>query len=235
LHEARAAQHSVIIRPRSTPAVAFIQLDDLDARKVERVKPYSLLVICTSPGNFQAWIAIRSAPYDDNAWAPDFSQRLRRGVGGADHRANGAGRLAGSRNFKPRHGPAFPRVELVHIQSGHVVNCADLESAGLVAQKSAPPRPPKPSRQVNVGGGYPDYQSVLRRAPMRADGSGPDRSKADAFWCKWAAERGHCLSDIAAKLEIISEKAREELSRGNADYALHKAEWGCRAAGNPLW
>jgi hypothetical protein len=65
---------------------------------------------------------------------------------------------------------------------------------------------------------------------MRKDGSGHDRSTADAFWCKLAAVRGHSQEEIESELKNVSEKAREELERGNKTYAEQKAEWGGAAA-----
>jgi hypothetical protein len=65
---------------------------------------------------------------------------------------------------------------------------------------------------------------------MRKDASGRDRSKADAFWCKLSAVRGHSVGEIEFQLLSVSEKAREELAAGNETYARQKAEWGMKAA-----
>src|SRR5689334_15937892 len=48
LEEASSRRHNVILRPRPG-AAALIQLDDLDAAAVERVRPASFLVLRTSP------------------------------------------------------------------------------------------------------------------------------------------------------------------------------------------
>jgi hypothetical protein len=233
LPEAEELHHSVIIRPRPITTALLVQLDDLNIEKVDNVKSYAFLTIRTSPGNFQSWIAVSEAPRDKEGVA-DFARRFRRGVG-ADHRANGAGRLAGTRNFKPRHGPIFPVVEIFHTQCGHMVKYADLECAGLVAPKAPQQQIRRPPSVASLGQraarrGWPDYNDALRGALPRADGSGPDRSKADAFWCKWAAERGYSVEEVAAELIEVSQKAREELARGNLDYAQEKAEWGAKVA-----
>ena len=56
------------VRPRS-PTTTLIQLDDLDAAKAERMAPHSFIVFQTSPGKFQAWVAVeKGAP-------PDFRRR----------------------------------------------------------------------------------------------------------------------------------------------------------------
>src|SRR5271165_4420770 len=104
LAKAERDRHSVIIRPYSETAT-LIQLDDLDAGKVKRLTPFSFLTFETSPGNFQAWVAVeKDAP-------KDFKLRLKRGAGNAeqddttatqaDTSATESTRIAGSRNFKP--------------------------------------------------------------------------------------------------------------------------------------
>jgi hypothetical protein len=60
------------MRPRSSGA-ALIQLDDLDEQAIVRLRPMSFLVLRTSPGNYQAWVAVA----DGDA---DFARRLRKGA-----------------------------------------------------------------------------------------------------------------------------------------------------------
>src|SRR5580658_8090871 len=64
LERASLQQHNVIVRPHSARAV-FIQLDDLDVSAMERLKPAAFLGLKTSPGNYQAWIAMAENPEDD--------------------------------------------------------------------------------------------------------------------------------------------------------------------------
>jgi RepB DNA-primase from phage plasmid len=230
LIEAEQEHWSVIIRPRrETASSMIVQLDDLPAETAENIKPYAFLIVLTSPSNHQSWVAVADAD------AGELARRLQRGVG-ADTNASGAGRIAGSRNWKPRHGPTFPLVEISYLLHGHTVTHAELESAGLVAAPSistrkepAPSVPPRPSTGL-----WPEYAWVLARAPMRKDGSGRDRSIADAFWCKLSAARGHSIEEIAAMLLRVSEKAQEEIAHGYVNYALDKARWGARAAGGRM-
>ena len=63
------------------------------------------LALETSPGNYQAWLALSGN--EDK----DFARRLRKGVG-ADATASGATRVAGSLNFKDKYAPNFPRVTI---------------------------------------------------------------------------------------------------------------------------
>ncbi len=121
LQEAAERQHTVIVRPRSAGA-ALIQLDDLGEATASRLRPVSFLVLRTSPGNFQAWVAVADAD-------ADFARRLRTGTG-ADLTASGATRASGSMNFKDKYAPTFPRVETVHASPG----------AGGNASRSGSPR-----------------------------------------------------------------------------------------------
>ena len=227
LADADQEHWSVILRPSAPPGMMFAQLDDLNEAKVEVLKRYALVAVRTSPGNLQQWIAFTGGPLTKEAQR-DFALRLNRSVG-ADFRASRAGRIAGSMNYKPKHGPTFPEVEIVYLCNGCTVACSEMESAGLVA---APPS--RPAQSVASGpaprGLWPGYQWVLDRAPMRNDGSGRDRSVADAFWCKLAAKRSHSEPEIAAELCRVSAKAQEELARGNTNYATAAARWGVKKA-----
>src|SRR5207244_4438281 len=88
LRDAAARQHNVIVRPRSGNT-QMIQLDDLDEAAAEQLQPVSFLVLRTSPGSYQAWVAV-AGPADAG-----FARRLRQGAG-ADLAASGATRISGS-------------------------------------------------------------------------------------------------------------------------------------------
>jgi hypothetical protein len=136
LHEAEHNQHNVIIRPRSATAL-LVQLDDFTAEKAAQVEPCTFMTICTSPGNYQVWLAISDGPQEsDGAAAKLFRTRVRRGAG-ADHSATGAVRIAGSKNFKQKYAPAFPIIELARINAGRTVTTATLEKAGLLVPRGA--------------------------------------------------------------------------------------------------
>src|SRR4051794_17363144 len=57
LRDADRHQHNVIARPRSAGPV-LIQLDDIDEEVASRLRTASFLVLRTSPGNYQAWVAV---------------------------------------------------------------------------------------------------------------------------------------------------------------------------------
>jgi hypothetical protein len=210
LQEAAERKHNVIVRPRSSDAT-LIQLDDLGEEVAARVRPVSFLVLRTSPGNYQAWVAVA----DGNA---DFARRLRRSTG-ADLTASGASRISGSFNYKEKYAPAFPRVETVYASPGLVVTRAELEALGVVA----PPEKTTPTaihcaRRRHDARGWPSYQRCLEGAPKR-EGERPDRSRADYTFCLLAMDWGWTEEETAARLMQESAKAQEN---GEA-YALRTA------------
>ncbi len=212
LQSAAERQHNVIVRPRST-GPALIQLDDLGEAAAGRLRPVSFLVLRTSPGNYQAWVAVADAD-------ADFARRLRRGVG-ADLAASGATRVSGSLNFKQKYAPAYPRIETVHANPGQVVTRAVLESLGIVVPPgevaSAPIRTPLRSPGAK---GWPNYQRCVENAPRVRSGDRPDISRADFTFCLLAMDWGWSVEETAARLRQESGKAQEN---GEA-YALRTAQ-----------
>jgi hypothetical protein len=213
LKDAARQQHNVIVRPKSS-GPALIQLDDLDSTAEARLRPVSFLTLCTSPGNYQAWVAVA----DGDA---DFARRLRKGTG-ADLTASGATRVSGSLNFKERYAPAFPRVETVHARPGLVVTRAELEALGVVAplEKTEPAPPPA---RVSPGfrrRGWPSYRRCVEGAPPAREGGRPDISRADFTFCLLAIDWGWGVEETAQRLMEESRKAEEN---GEA-YALRTAQ-----------
>ncbi|MDP9127475.1 MAG: RepB family DNA primase, partial [Pseudomonadota bacterium] len=183
LHTATSSQQNFIIRPRST-TTTLIQLDDLTAAKADRIAPHAFMVLETSPGNFQAWVAVEKEASED------FSRRLRKGNGSepfADLSASGATRIAGSRNFKTKYAPAFPLVAITQTNPGNVSNSAMLELAGFVA----PPEQTRPATKAAAfrisperrsRKAWPSYQICIQGAPRANGEDKPDISRADFTW-----------------------------------------------------
>jgi hypothetical protein len=217
LEEAAQQQHNVIVRPRSAGA-SLIQLDDLAEAAVERLRPASFLVLRTSPGNYQAWVAVA----DGNA---DFARRLCKGSG-ADPTASGATRISGSVNFKDKYSPDFPRVETVHVSPGRVVTRSELEALGVVAppERTALAAAQAP-RQHPGARGWPSYQRCVDNAPEAREGGRPDISRADFTFCLLAIDWGWSVEEAAARLLQESGKAQEN---GEA-YALRTAGAAAKA------
>jgi hypothetical protein len=210
LDDAADRQHNVIVRPRPSGA-ALIQLDDLDPDEVARLKPVSFLVECTSPGNYQAWVAVADAD-------AEFPRRLRNGTG-ADLSASGATRVSGSLNFKEQYAPAFPRVATVHTSPGLVVTRGELEALGVVAppERRAPARIPHRHHEPR---GWPSYQRCVENAPPARNGNRPDISRADFTFCLLALDWGWGVEETATRLMQESGKAKEN---GEA-YAFRTAQ-----------
>src|SRR3954466_16259753 len=125
LDAAAATQRNVIVRPHS-PNIVFVQLDDLKTNQLTPLAPAVFLTLETSPGNFQAWAALRGM--EDK----DFARRLRKGTG-ADATASGAAPVAGSLNFKDKYAPDLPRVRSAPAQPGRTTTTTELHQLGLVA------------------------------------------------------------------------------------------------------
>lgn len=211
LRQSADRHHNVIVRPRSA-AAALIQLDDLGQDAAEQLRPVSFLVLHTSPGNYQAWVAVADAD-------ADFARRLRKGTG-ADLTASGATRVSGSFNFKDKYAPAFPRVETVHCRPGLIVKRSDLEALGVVAPPEISPPPRRVSHRQSGRKAWPSYERCIQNAPPARGSDRPDISRADFTFCLLAIDWGWGIEDTAARLMQVSSKAQEN---GEA-YALRTAE-----------
>ena len=214
LDDAAARQHNVIVRPRPGGA-AIIQLDDLGQDAAARLEPVSFLVLRTSPGNYQAWVAVTDAD-------AELPRRLRKGTG-ADPSASGATRISGSLNFKEKYASGFPRIETVHASPGLVVARGELEALGVVAppERSAPASPrPRIPHGLHRTTRWPSYQRCVDNAPPARSGGRPDISRADFTFCLLALDWGWGVAETADRLMLESGKAREN---GQA-YALRTAQ-----------
>jgi hypothetical protein len=202
LDTAAADRLNLTVRPQGH-GVRFIQLDDLAGDKVPALAAAMFLITETSPGNYQAWLAMPGA-HDR-----EFARRVRRGAG-ADLNASGATKIAGSLNFKDKYAPDFPRVAIREAQPERTTSPAELERMRLVAppEKFAPLAPARPfSRGTDK---WPSYALCLDKAPPNRTGTGPERSRADYVWCMIAISWQHGVDDTAARLLQESAKAREE-------------------------
>jgi hypothetical protein len=231
---AEVRQNNIIVRPYGDQ-VHFVQLDDLDAAALVRVGEAVFLTLQTSPGNHQAWVAVSDLA--DAEAAKDFARRLRKGAG-ADPSASGATRIAGTSNYKRKYEPHFPTVSIVRASPGCVMTTAELDALGLVApaetELSSPVIPlPRPRRAHGPNPRdrqWPDYERTLTGAPPNKDGSGPDRSMADFFWCMMAVQRGWSIEETAHKLVEVSARAQERVRLKDEDYSRVTAENAAAAA-----
>jgi RepB DNA-primase from phage plasmid len=196
---------NLIVRPRSSDDLRLLQLDDLDHKRVERLKDLAFLVIETSSDNYQAWLAVENCD-------KQTERRLKLGVG-SDLSASGATRIAGSINFKERYSPNFPTVRIVNVTRGRRVRPSELRR---YLASTDPPRPHAPSapagdRQIgSIYKRWPSYERCLSDAPRAKNHDGPDRSKADFQFCLFSIDRGFTVDATAQHLMLKSGKAIEK-------------------------
>jgi hypothetical protein len=210
---------NLTIRPRGS-GVRFIQLDDLSTANHQIATPSSgglsfgtwqmldlaaesFIIIQTSPGNYQAWLAMPGE--HDRAVARRVKRATR-----ADLTASGAGKIDGSLNFKDKYAPDFLRITIRYAQPGRLTSPDELELLGLVAplETFAPLSPAWPASRGTDK--WPSYGKCLDGAPRNRDGRGPDRSRADYWFCFLAIQWGHGESDTVDRLMQESPKAREK-------------------------
>ena len=208
-------QLNVIVRPIAVRTLSLIQLDDLSASQLDRVRPFSFLVLETSQENFQAWIAVTDA-------SANTIRRVKKAAG-ADLNASGATRLAGSYNFKAKYAPDYPRVRLHSIAPLHAVLESELDRAGLIAPEDHKPRAPRHASTHRYRHGlrlWPSYTRCLTDAPGAKNHEGKDRSAADFNFCLISIDRGWSVETTANQLMAESEKAKSV----GFNYALFTAK-----------
>jgi hypothetical protein len=95
-----------------------------------KVQDVAFLILCTSPKNFEAWVAVADG-------SEYLSALLKKGIG-VDTGSSGAARVAGSIHFKPGYAPDYPTVRIVELQTGWIVKSADLYTLGLIVTAHKP-------------------------------------------------------------------------------------------------
>ena len=198
-HPARNARRFSRPAAQRDRAPAWIRRDVHSARRPQRrtalpaFAPAVFLALETSPGNFQAWVAM---PEREDK---DFARRVRKGTG-ADPTASGATRVAGSLNFKDKYAPNFPRVAIRQANLGPCDEAAELERLGLVAAPEiVEPQRMTPARSRPSGSNrkWPSYARCLDGAPLNSEETGPDTSRADFVWCMTAITWGWTADETA--------------------------------------
>lgn len=222
------AGENLIVRPIG-PDMVFVQLDDLTAERLDRVRPAAFIIHATSPGNHQAWIAVSDVP---KMRSKEFVRRVRKAVGDADMSASGSTRIAGSENWKIKNLREPPVVTIIHGIPGRVMTAEHLEQLGLLAE-AEPVYAPRRVSSFLTARTWPDYARCLHGAPPNHAGDAPDISRADFFWCMMAAQRNHTVEEIAGRLMELSPKAKEngeQYARITAENATAAARSGRRRA-----
>jgi len=207
--------------------------DRSSQEQIDRVRP-AAFIHETSPGNRQAWIVVSGVPEGKEQFK-EFTRRVRRAVGANDKSASHAMRLAGTENWKTKYLLNPPTVSILEAHPGHIMTPAQLQELHLLAEPERTAsvvdlRPHRASRQPDSERHWPDYQRCVIGAPPNQEGSGPDRSMADFFWCMLAAQRGWSIEETANKLMEVSAKGQERARLHDEGYALITAQNASAAA-----
>jgi hypothetical protein len=210
---------SVCLRPKSPElrqgaAVcsngALIQVDDCSLEVLGRLAPYSFVTVETSPGNYQAWLALPKGITEGERVL--VRERLLRQL--KDTGANGGAfnsvRLPGCLNAKEKYRDAqghLPRVRVVDVAPSLMVAPSVLETAGLLAA----PLPAKVTSIVTYNNSRiptseVDYQYYLSRSG-NSDKSF-DRSNADICYAMAMLRLGHPRHYIISRINDLSDKAK---------------------------
>ncbi len=200
---------SVCLRPQDG---ALIQIDDSDASTLALLQPFSFLTIETSPGNFQAWIALHPDTNEDKR--REIRDRLLRRLKetGANGGAFNSVRLPGALNAKEKYRASmgeYPRVKLVRVMRGRFVTQIELEHAGLLAAVEVKPIVKTPQRytSANLPDRFPDFNEYLGKKWLESE-SRPDRSSAEIAWSCAALRKGFPEYAVADELRRVSLKAQ---------------------------
>ena len=193
-------QQNLIVRPRHG-RVELVQLDDLSGAMLEPVRAAAFMILATSAGNHQAWVAVVES-------TAGLARRLRR-ASAADPCASGATRVAGSVNFKPKYAPEFPTVHLLEGHPRRTMTEAELETLGLVAGREAEVRHATRWPSSRHPRAWPSYERCLQNAPCARDRDRPDVSRADFTFSLLAMDWGWSPAATIERLLDNSRKARE--------------------------
>ena len=237
IEDADRNERSVVVSHPDAPGIKFIQCDDVSGEMLTRLKPVAFMTLETSPGSFQAWVAMR----EEEAESGDYYRRLRKGVG-SDKSASEATRCPGSHTFKTKYRDTsgnYPMVRILHAAPGKIATGKELVATGLLAEpevhKATVQREPITKgtipRKLTVSTSYarsgaqqwPDYAECVEYGKQRGD-----RDLGDHRFAWIAAARGFSLDEVASELMRISPRAAED---GDPDrYCRRKAEAGAEFA-----
>jgi hypothetical protein len=217
------AGENLIMRPIGRKT-AFIQLDDLAPDQLDRVRHAACIIHATSPGSYQAWIAVSGVPEGKEQFK-EFTRRVRKAVGGNDKSASHATRVAGTENFKLKYLPRYPMVTIVETHPRRVMTPQGLNELGLLAQSPPPMKAAELTftelvqRRSTAERQWPSYAESLARAGANQAGTGPDRSTADFWWCYFALREGFSKEETEAKLKEVSPRTQERVGGTDKKYA----------------
>jgi hypothetical protein len=220
--------YSLAVRPSGERH--FWQIDDADEKTARLLKDVAFLIIETSPGNFQIWLALSDevdlSDREEKEWWKEQRNRLIRRVGG-NGGSYGALRWPGTFNNKPKRESedgVRPLVQIVRANMGRVTELVELEKLNLLA-----PAIENPKKVVDIRPRisstptqWPSWERELSRSDIKANGE-PDHSVADAKWCKRCFEWGWSRAEVKAMLLNVSPRAKEKTNH-YVELTLDRAE-----------
>jgi hypothetical protein len=204
---------NVIVRPHAGSQMYLAQLDDLSPSALKKIQNYCFITLETSPNNYQAWIAIEGGDIQS-------ARRLRTDLN-ADRGASGAVRLAGSRNFKPKHQQInYPQIKVIDKEPGLITDVQQLEEENVLNSQAPRVNLMRPNNR-SAPRTMPNYDNFMERAHLNSKGQ-IDRSRVDFAYSTTALRRGFSREEVRSVLLKSSSKARE---RGNyyVDQTLNAA------------
>lgn len=210
LKRANQTGYSIYVRGPRDRDHDLILVDDLKrlatkAMENDGLKPAAITE--TSPGSFQAWLRFgEPLPADlRREVANILAARYGGDPGGAD--AHQSGRLAGFTNQKPKHRTeAGAPFVLLHTFAGHVVKAGrELIDAAQIALAQ---RVEVVARQIELIPAPEADSDLVRwwRAGQAAIPTGKSLSEVDWFLTHLALGVGRTPEDVAAALEVVSDR-----------------------------
>ncbi len=214
---------------------ALIQVDDCNAEILERLKPFAFYAEETSPGNFQAWLALPKSFTGADGKMSEAGKAIRKRLlkkfkkNGelANGGAYGSTRLPGTFNIKEKYQPDFPQIRVTYVALGRIVTPDELDRAGLLASveiKTVLRETVSRSTSSKLPTSFPNYNEFLNRK-LVAGGDRADRSSADiAFACR-ALSLGWSKEDVISELDRLSEKAQGRKDGYSTKTVESAADW----------
>lgn len=221
----------IYIRPEGAHALTLI--DDLKPETIDRMKAEGFtpaLVVETSPGNLQAWLAhgVELPPPQSTMAAKCLAERFGGDPSSADWRH--FGRLAGFTNRKPAYQQAnghFPYVRIREAtgagypQSRSLVEQAATALAAREAQEREARAAYNRPREAANKGELTKTIADFRNAPLYAG----DYHRADLAFATYALSRGMDVDDVASEIMTrdLSHKGNDRRQRDYIERTLTKA------------
>ena len=207
------------MRPHG-PASPSLQLDDLESRpNLPKLAPAVFLALETSPGNFQAWLALPGK--EDREFARACCAKAP-----APMRPRAAQRASPAASIsRTSTRPNFPRVTIHAAQPGRTTRPPSLSGLAWSHRRKNLRRclRPLPARSPAATANGRATQCALDGAPLNSEETGPDISRADFVWCMTAITWGLAKEEIAETAYGRKAPRRRRNGKGYAELTVRNA------------